>query len=246
MRLAGRVAMITGANRGLGREIALRLAADGAVAAVCARDIAAAESVVAEISATGGRGFAVQLDVTNTSSCEAAVDHVLKECNRIDMLINNAGITKDSLLLRMSEDAWDAVIDTNLKGVYRCSRAVLRPMLKARNGCIVSISSVVGISGNPGQTNYSAAKAGIIGFTKSLAQEVAGRGIRVNAVAPGYVDTDMTQKLSAEQQTALLSRIPLGKTGKPADIAAAVAFLVSDDAAYITGQTLVVDGGLTM
>jgi 3-oxoacyl-[acyl-carrier protein] reductase len=246
MRLAGKTAMVTGANRGLGKAIALRLAAEGATVAVCARDVDSAGQVVAEIASTGGQGIAVPLDVTNTASCDAAVENIVKQSGRIDILVNNAGITRDSLLLRMGEEAWDAIIDTNLNGVYRCSRAVLRPMLKGRSGCIVNISSVVGITGNPGQCNYAASKAGIIGFTKSLALELASRNVRVNAVAPGYMDTDMTQKLSDEQRTALLNRIPLGKTGKPEDIAAAVAFLVSDDAAYITGQTLVVDGGLAM
>jgi 3-oxoacyl-[acyl-carrier protein] reductase len=246
MRLANRTVLVTGANRGLGKAIALRLAREGAQVAVGARNADSAALVVDEIVALGGQAMAVQLDVTDTTSCVAAVDAVLNRWQTIDALVNNAGITRDTLLLRMNEEQWDAVIDTNLKGVYRCSRAVLRSMLKVRNGCIINISSVVGITGNAGQTNYSAAKAGVIGFTKSLALELAGRNIRVNAIAPGYMDTDMTQELSPEQRSALLGMIPLGKTGSPEDIAAAVAFLVSDDATYITGQTLVIDGGISL
>ncbi|HHT27826.1 MAG TPA: 3-oxoacyl-ACP reductase FabG [Firmicutes bacterium] len=246
MRLADKTVLITGANRGIGKAIALRLAREGAQVAIGARNVTTAVAVLDEIADSGGQAIAVPMDVTDSASCEAAVASVLAQWHKIDVLVNNAGITRDALLLRMNEEQWDAVIDTNLKGVYRCSRAVLRPMLKARSGCIINISSVVGITGNAGQANYAAAKAGIIGFTKSLALELAARNIRVNAIAPGYMETEMTQELAPEQRSQLLSRIPLGKTGRPEDVAAATAFLVSDDAAYITGQTLVIDGGISL
>ncbi|MGI6542177.1 MAG: 3-oxoacyl-[acyl-carrier-protein] reductase [Limnochordia bacterium] len=246
MRLADKTVLITGANRGIGKAIALRLAREGAQVAIGARNVTTAVAVLDEIADSGGQAIVVPMDVTDSASCEAAVASVLAQWHKIDVLVNNAGITRDALLLRMNEEQWDAVIDTNLKGVYRCSRAVLRPMLKARSGCIINISSVVGITGNAGQANYAAAKAGIIGFTKSLALELAARNIRVNAIAPGYMETEMTQELAPEQRSQLLSRIPLGKTGRPEDVAAATAFLVSDDAAYITGQTLVIDGGISL
>jgi 3-oxoacyl-[acyl-carrier protein] reductase len=246
MRLADKTVLITGANRGIGKAIALRLAREGAQVAIGARNVTTAVAVLDEIADSGGQAIVVPMDVTDSASCEAAVASVLAQWHKIDVLVNNAGITRDALLLRMNEEQWDAVIDTNLKGVYRCSRAVLRPMLKARSGCIINISSVVGITGNAGQANYAAAKAGIIGFTKSLALELAARNIRVNAIAPGYMETEMTQELAPEQRSQLLSRIPLGKTGHPEDVAAATAFLVSDDAAYVTGQTLVIDGGISL
>jgi len=246
MSLAGKIAIVTGANRGLGRAVAERLAATGTAVAVCARDIAAAQKVVTELPRTANPSLAVTLDVTSTSSCEAAVAKVLAEFGRIDILVNNAGVTRDALMLRMGEDDWDLVLDTNLKGVYRCCKAVLRPMIKARAGCIVNVSSIVGVIGNAGQANYAAAKAGILGLTKSLAKEVASRNVRVNAVAPGYIETHMTQALPLPQRERLQESIPMGRTGRPEEIAAAIAFLASDDAAYITGQTLVVDGGLAM
>ena len=246
MSLANKIAMITGANRGLGAAIAYEMAAKGANVAVCARNHKAATLVADNIVNQGGKAFAVTLDVCDTDSCTQAINEVMAQTGRLDILVNNAGITKDSLFIRMNEDEWDAVIETNLKGVYRCSKAVLRPMLKAKSGVIINISSIVGIIGNPGQVNYAAAKAGLIGFTKSLAKETASRNIRVNAVAPGYIDTDMTQGLADQQQQTLLRQIPLGRIGQPADVAAAVCFLASDCAAYITGQTIVVDGGLAM
>ncbi|NLN17942.1 MAG: 3-oxoacyl-ACP reductase FabG [Firmicutes bacterium] len=246
MSLAGKVAIVTGANRGLGRAVVERLAADGAVVVVCARNLDTAQSVLAELPQQEPRGLAVTLDVTSTDSCHAAVNRVLAEYGRIDILVNNAGVTRDALILRMSEDDWDLVLDTNLKGVYRCCKAVLRPMLKARAGCIINVSSIVAIIGNVGQANYAAAKAGIVGLTKSLAKEVASRNIRVNAVAPGYIETDMTRALPALQREELQKSIPMGRTGRPEEVAAAIAFLASDDAAYITGQTLIVDGGLAM
>ncbi len=246
MSLANKTAMITGANRGLGAAIAYEMAAKGANVAVCARNHKAASLVAENIVNQGGKAFAVTLDVCDTDSCTQAINEVMAQTGRLDILVNNAGITKDSLFIRMNEDEWDAVIETNLKGVYRCSKAALRPMLKAKSGVIINISSIVGIIGNPGQVNYAAAKAGLIGFTKSLAKETASRNIRVNAVAPGYIDTDMTQGLADQQQQTLLRQIPLGRIGQPADVAAAVCFLASDCAAYITGQTIVVDGGLAM
>lgn len=246
MSLANKIAMITGANRGLGAAIAYEMAAKGANVAVCARNHKAATLVADNIVNQGGKAFAVTLDVCDTDSCTQAINEVMAQTGRLNILVNNAGITKDSLFIRMNEDEWDAVIETNLKGVYRCSKAALRPMLKAKSGVIINISSIVGIIGNPGQVNYAAAKAGLIGFTKSLAKETASRNIRVNAVAPGYIDTDMTQGLADQQQQTLLRQIPLGRIGQPADVAAAVCFLASDCAAYITGQTIVVDGGLAM
>ena len=247
MSITGKTAMVTGANRGLGEAIARALAAKGAKVAVCGRRLDAAAATAEQINnATGGNCFPVELNVTDTISCQKAVDKVLETTGRIDILINNAGITRDGLFLRMDEESWDAVIDTNLKGVFRVTKAVIKPMIKARAGSIVNISSIVGLTGNSGQVNYAAAKAALIGFTKSLAKETATRNIRVNAVAPGYIDTDMTQSLSDEQREALLSRIPMGRTGIPTDVAAAVCFLASADAAYITGQIIVVDGGLTM
>ncbi|HHW11054.1 MAG TPA: 3-oxoacyl-ACP reductase FabG [Firmicutes bacterium] len=246
MSLAGKTALITGANRGIGRAVALAMAEKGALVALGSRRPEAAETVREEIEKRGGQAFVVALDVGSTASCSEAVDQVVGRTGRLDILVNNAGITRDSVLLRLSEEDWDQVLDTNLKGVYRCSRAALRPMLKARSGVIINISSIVGLIGNPGQVNYAAAKAGVIGFTKSLAREVASRQIRVNAVAPGFIDTDMTGSLSEEQQKALAARIPLGRTGKPEEVAAAVCFLAGDEASYITGQVIVVDGGLAM
>lgn len=246
MRLAQKTAIVTGSTRGIGRAIAERLAALGASVAVCGRNGAQAEEVAAAIVAQGGSAHGFRCDVTSTDDVESLVQRVQEVFGSIDILVNNAGITRDSLLMRMREDDWDHVLDVNLKSIYRCTKAVLRPMLKRRSGRIINITSVVGISGNVGQANYAASKAAVIGFTKSLAREVASRGITVNAVAPGYIETDMTDALDETIKQNIISAIPIGEIGKPEDVAHAVAFLASDEARYITGHTLVVDGGLTM
>ena len=247
MQLEGKVALVTGGSRGIGRAIALLLAKRGADVAInFAGNEAAAQATVDEIKALGRKAIMIKADVAVNAACVAMVDQVVQEFGKIDILVNNAGITRDGLLMRMKEEDWDAVLNTNLKSVYNCSKAAIKYMMKARAGRIVSISSVVGLMGNAGQANYAAAKAGIIGFTMALAKEVASRGITVNSVAPGFVNTDMTKVLSEKVVENLKAAIPLAKLGEPEDIAKAVAFLVSDDAAYITGQTLHVDGGMVM
>jgi 3-oxoacyl-[acyl-carrier protein] reductase len=242
--LNGEIALVTGATRGIGAAIAERLARDGARVIGTATTAEGAARISASLAAQGGRG--VVLDVVKPDSIETVLDDVEAKDGAVAILCNNAGITRDTLLLRMKEEDWDAVLDTNLASVFRLSKAVLRGMMKARKGRIVSITSVVGLTGNPGQANYAAAKAGIIGFTKSLAREVGSRGITVNAIAPGFIDTDMTRALAEAQRAALNAQIPLGRLGQPADVAAAVAFLCSPDAAYITGETLHVNGGMYM
>lgn len=246
MRLSERAAIVTGGSRGIGRSIALHLAEQGAAVVLAGRSSAPLEQVAQEIRSQGGQALPVTCDVTSNDDVERLMAEALDSFGKIDILVNNAGITRDGLLMRMSEEDWDDVLNTNLKGMFRCTKAVLRPMLKARSGRIINISSVVGLMGNAGQANYAAAKAAVLGFTKSVAREVASRGITVNAVAPGYIDTEMTAALGPEQQQKLLSGIPLGRMGRPEDIAYAVAFLAGDEAAYITGQRLVVDGGLVM
>ena len=244
MGLANKVAIVTGGGRGIGQAIALRLAQEGAKVAIC--DVQNSEETAARIVELGGAALALKVDITADSQVKEAVETILSEWGAVDILVNNAGITRDGLLMRMQESEWDAVLDVNLKGAFLFSRAVLRPMLKQRRGRIISIASVVGLMGNPGQTNYAASKAGLIGFSKSLAREVASRGITVNCVAPGFIASDMTDALSEAQRKALLDQVPLGEIGLPEDVAAAVAFLASDDARYITGQTINVDGGLVM
>ena len=243
MRLDGRVALVTGASRGIGRAIAKRLAADGATVIAAARGTNA-QAVVDEITAAGHRATAQALDITDTASVEAAAAATLAAHGRVDILVNNAGITRDQLMLRMKRDDWDAVLQTNLTGAYTCVQAVLKAMIKQRSGRIISITSVVGQAGNAGQVNYAASKAGLIGFTKALALEVASRGITVNAVAPGLIETDMTKGISEGARDEWAARIPLKRLGTPDDIAAAVAFLASDEASYITGQVLAVNGGM--
>jgi 3-oxoacyl-[acyl-carrier protein] reductase len=240
----GQIALVTGATRGIGAAIADRLARDGARVIGTATTAEGAARISASLAARGGRGAV--LDVVKPDSIEAVLEDIEAQEGAIGILCNNAGITRDTLLLRMKEADWDAVLDTNLASVFRLSKAVLRGMMKARAGRIVSITSVVGLTGNPGQANYAAAKAGIIGFTKSLAREVGSRGITVNAVAPGFIDTDMTRALAEPQRAALNAQIPLGRLGQPADVAAAVAFLCSPDGAYVTGETLHVNGGMYM
>ena len=247
MQLEGKVALVTGGSRGIGRAIALKLAAEGADVVInFAGNVAAAEATVSEIKALGRRALMIQADVASGEACTAMVESVIKEMGKIDILVNNAGITRDGLLMRMKDADWDAVLNTNLKCVYNCTKAVIKYMMKARSGRIVNISSVVGLIGNAGQANYAAAKAGILGFTKSVAKEVASRGITVNAIAPGFIKTDMTSTLPEKVVDQMLASIPLARMGEAEDIAKAAAFLVSDEAAYITGQTLHVDGGMVM
>lgn len=247
MTLVGKVALVTGGSRGIGRAIALKLAENGADVAInYAGNTAAAEEVKMAIEQMGRKALLVQGSVADTDGVQTIVNTVVKELGRLDILINNAGITRDGLLMRMKEADWDDVMHTNLKGVYNCSKAVLRTMMKQRSGRIVNMASVVGEMGNAGQTNYAAAKAGVIGFTKSLAKEVASRGITVNAIAPGFIATDMTSVLTDDQKAEMARTIPLGRAGQPEDVANAVLFLVSEGAAYITGQVLNVDGGMVM
>ncbi|NKB89841.1 MAG: 3-oxoacyl-ACP reductase FabG [Acidobacteria bacterium] len=245
-RHEGKVSLITGASRGIGRAIAERLAAEGSDVVLAARTEAACEPVAEAAAAHGVRTMNLALDVGDADSVKAGVKAALDEFGQVDHLINNAGITRDDLLLRLKDDAWDAVLKTDLTGVFLCSRAVLRSMLRRRQGRIVSISSVVGLMGNAGQTNYAAAKAGVHGFTKALAREVASRSITVNAIAPGYVESDMTDGLTDDIKQQLQEQIPLGRMGSGEDIAGVVSFLLSDDAAYMTGQVLSVDGGMYM
>jgi len=245
MDLSNRAAIVTGSGRGIGRAIALKLAEAGA--SVVVNDIGEAsvvEGVVTEIRAMNRPGLAVLADVSLSSDVDRMVETAVATFGKIDILVNNAGITRDQLLLRMSEEDWDRVMDIDLKSVFLCTRAVLRHMVRQRWGRIISIASIVGIIGNAGQTNYASAKAGIIGFTRSIAKEVASRGITANAIAPGFIDTQMTQQLKEEQRQELMRRIPLGYLGTPRDVAEAVAFLASEEARYITGQVLNVDGGM--
>jgi 3-oxoacyl-[acyl-carrier protein] reductase len=243
--LSGKVALVTGAGRGIGRAIALKLAGEGATVAV--NDIGdTAKAVVAEIEALKRSGLAVLADVSDAAAVNKMVETVVGEYGRLDILVNNAGISRDQIIMRMSDEDWDSVINIDLKSAFLCSRAVMRPMLKQRWGRIISISSVVGVMGNKGQANYAAAKAGIIGLTRSIAKEVASRGITANAIAPGYIDTEMTQGLNEEWREQLKGLIPLGYLGTPEDVAETVAFLGSEAARYITGQVLGVDGGLAV
>jgi 3-oxoacyl-[acyl-carrier protein] reductase len=244
LELEGKVAMVTGSGRGIGRAIAAELACGlGAQVAVLDRDYEHALEVADEIEC-GAKGF--RIDVTDQAAIEACVEEVERHLGPIEVLVNNAGITRDNLLPRLSEEQWDQVLDVNLKGAYFTMKAVARGMIKRRSGRIINIASVVGLVGNKGQTNYAASKAGLIGLTKAAAKELASRNIRVNAVAPGFIETDMTAGLSAEARTALSAQIALGRLGAPEDVAAAVAFLASDAASYITGQVIVVDGGMVM
>ena len=245
-RLDGQVALVTGASRGIGQAILTTLAAAGARVVGTATSAAGAEGIGASLAAANLSGRGIVLNVADQASVDAALADVEAKEGAIGILVNNAGITRDGLMLRMKPDDWEAVLGANLTGVFRLSKGVLRGMMKARSGRIISIGSVVGLTGNPGQANYAAAKAGIIGFTKSLAREFASRHITCNVVAPGFIDTDMTRALSEEQRTALSASIPLGRLGTPADIALAVLYLASPAAAYVTGETLSVNGGMHM
>jgi 3-oxoacyl-[acyl-carrier protein] reductase len=247
MDFTGKVALVTGSGRGIGKAIAMKLAETGAMLVINdVGDSAPAEQTVAAIKNLNRQAIVVMADVSSSADVTKMVETAIATYGKVDILVNNAGITRDQLTMRMTDEEWDKVLAIDLKSVFLCTRAVLRPMLKQRSGRIISMSSVVGIIGNTGQANYAAAKAGIIGFTKTIAKEVASRGITVNAVAPGFIDTPMTQTLPAERKQALLANIPLGYLGTPRDIAETVAFLASEEARYITGQVITVDGGISL
>lgn len=244
--LNDKIALVTGASRGIGRGIAESLAVAGAHVVCVSRSKEDVDSVAKELTGKGLKASAAACDISNFESAADLIQNTVKELGRIDILVNNAGVTRDTLLMRMSESDWDTVLDINLKGAFNTTKAVSRPMMKQRQGRIINISSVVGITGNAGQANYSASKAGLIGFTKATARELASRGITVNCIAPGYIDTDMTAGLKEEVKAEMIRQIPLGRIGNTNDIAAMIQFLSSDAAGYITGQTYAVDGGMTM
>ena len=244
--LENKVAVVTGAGRGIGKAIALRLAGEGAVIAACGRTLANVESTAGEIVKLGGKATAYAVDVANSAQVTETCAKILKEFGRVDVLVNNAGITRDQLLLRMTDDEWDAVLNTNLKGAFHFTRTLSRAMLKQRSGRIINITSIIGLTGNAGQSNYAASKAGLIGFTKSVARELASRGITANAVAPGLIVTEMTDAMGEPAREMLKTRIALGRLGTAEDVAHVVLFLASDLAAYVTGQVITVDGGLAM
>ena len=247
MKLENQSAIVTGGSRGIGRAIVLRLAQDGAdVLFTYSSNDEAAQSVVTEVESLGRKAIALKADAANASGAEEVVKKATESFGKIDILVNNAGVTRDTLLMRMSEEDWDIVLDTNLKGVFLLTKMVIRPMMSAKRGKIITISSVVGLIGNPGQANYCASKAGVIGFSKSVAKEVASRNITANVICPGFIETDMTAKLNDAQREAIMNSVPLKRGGKPEDVAAAVSFLASSDADYITGQVLSVDGGMAM
>jgi 3-oxoacyl-[acyl-carrier protein] reductase len=244
--LSDQIALVTGASRGIGQAIAQALGAEKATVIGTATSAAGAENITAMFNENSVKGTGMVLDVADSDSVTNCVKQIIDEYGAPDILVNNAGITRDNLLMMMKDEQWDDIINTNLSSVYRMSKAVLRPMMKKRNGRIINISSVVGATGNPGQTNYAAAKAGLVGFTKSLAREIGSRNITVNTVAPGFIDTDMTRELAEEQRDALAGQIPLGRLGAAEEVAAAVVFLASPAAAYITGETIHVNGGMYM
>ncbi|MCX7172772.1 MAG: 3-oxoacyl-ACP reductase FabG [Proteobacteria bacterium] len=244
--LNGQIALVTGASRGIGRAIAMELGTQGAKVVGTATSTEGATDIQKELDAAGITGWGATLNVTDPAACEALIGEIEAKFGAVSILVNNAGITRDNLSMRMKDDEWDAVIDTNLKAVFRLSKLVMRGMMKARHGRIINITSVVGSSGNPGQANYAAAKAGVAGMTRALAQELGSRNITVNCIAPGFIDTDMTKSLPEAQREALLQKIPLGRLGQASEIAAAVAFLAGSRAGYITGTTLHVNGGMYM
>ena len=246
MRLKDKVALITGGARGIGRAIGLTFAREGADIAVADVNLEIAQQTVLEIQDLGRKAMALEMDVTNYEKVEEGVNKILDKMGKVDILVNNAGITKDNLLLRMSQADWDAVINVNLKGTFNCIKAVSRPMIKQRSGRIISIASIIGLMGNPGQANYAASKAGIIALTKTVAKELASRNVNANAVAPGFIQTEMTAKLSEEVKKKMLEAIPLAKLGTPQDVANICLFLASDEASYITGQVITIDGGMVM
>lgn len=246
MGLRDKIAIITGSSRGIGQAVAMALANAGADVVVADVNLEAAEQVAIDIRALGRKALAVKTNVADAAEAAGMVQAAVKEFGKVDILVNNAGITRDTLIMRMKEEDWDAVLNVNLKGVFNCTKAVITPMMKQRYGRIVNIASVVGIIGNAGQANYASAKAGMIGFTKSIAREVASRGITVNAIAPGFIATQMTDVLPENAKVKLMEQIPLGRLGQPEDIANAVVFLASDAASYITGQTISVNGGMVM
>jgi 3-oxoacyl-[acyl-carrier protein] reductase len=246
-RLQDKVAIITGASRGIGREIALVFAQEGAKLVLTARSMDLLRSLSDEIVAAGGvEPLCVDLDVKNPEKVDEMVDKTLDKFSRVDILVNNAGVTRDGLLLRMSDEDWDEVLDTNLKGAFHCLKAVAKPMMRQRSGRIINMASVIGLIGNAGQANYAASKAGLIALTKSAAKEFGSRNILINAIAPGFIDTDMTQALSEDVRKAILKNIPIGVFGKPVDVARAAVFLASDESSFVTGQVLTVDGGMVM
>jgi 3-oxoacyl-[acyl-carrier protein] reductase len=244
--LTGKLALVTGASRGIGKAIALALGAAGARVAGTATSASGAGAIAEYLKAAGIDGAGYELDVRDAAACESVLAEIEKKLGPVSILVNNAGITRDNLLMRMKDQEWDDIMDTNLKPVYRLSKMVARPMMKARAGRIINITSVVGFMGNAGQANYAAAKAGVVGFSKSMARELGSRNITVNCVAPGFIDTDMTRALSEEQRGSLIGHVPLGRFGAPEEVAAAVVFLASDGAAYVTGSTIHVNGGMLM
>jgi len=245
-QLANQIAVVTGAGRGIGRAIALKLAAEGADVVVVSRTAENSEKVAAEIRALGRKAWAFAVDVANSAAVNAAAEKILADCGKVDILVNNAGVTRDGLVMRMSDEDWDTVLDTNLKGAFLFMKAFSRGFAKQRSGRIINISSVIGLIGNPGQSNYAASKAGLIGFTQSVAREFGSRGITANCIAPGFIETDMTSELNAELKANILKQIPMGKFGAAEDIANTALFLASPSARYITGQVLTVDGGMVM
>jgi 3-oxoacyl-[acyl-carrier protein] reductase len=245
-QLANQIAVVTGAGRGIGRAIALKFANEGADVVVVSRTQENSEKVAAEIRALGRKAWAFAVDVADSAAVSAAAEKILAECGKVDILVNNAGVTRDGLLMRMSDADWDTVLDTNLKGAFLVTKAFSRAMIKARTGRIINISSVIGLIGNAGQSNYAASKAGLIGFTQSCAREFAGRGITVNAIAPGFIETDMTAELNEALRAEILKKIPLGTLGQSDDIAAAALYLAGVSGRYVTGQVLTVDGGMVM
>ncbi len=245
-QLANQIAVVTGAGRGIGRAIALKFAAEGADVVVISRTQENSDKVAAEIRASGRKAWAFAVDVADASAVNAAAEKILAECGKLDILVNNAGVTRDGLLMRMSDADWDTVVNTNLKGAFLVTKAFVRTFIKQRSGRIINISSVIGLIGNAGQCNYAASKAGLIGFTQSTARELASRGVTVNAIAPGFIDTDMTAELNEQLRVEILKKIPLGCLGQSEDIAAAALYLASPSARYVTGQVLTVDGGMVM